>query len=308
MNLVDFRKLGIAPTGVDDDWLADVERHGLPRPVWSQSSEGALVRVTARLAGHGAFDWWIDPARDHGVVRTRVELQGRIIGEREFSLKQVDGVWFPSRVEFYRYGDGGTRADGPSRVIEFLGVEWNRPEHPREFRPDDIGVEPGARISAQDPGASSGTWNGAQVVDPMEFLLDVRAGRAHWGPTVASELMARGAVLQMATVQGESGDARPAPTRSKTSNDAAPGDPPRSDARDAGVPGPVSPADDARSTGNAPSDGSGRDASKNRTSTSRRDAPLSFNSSSNHVWHALRERAPHLYRRAWMRSQLWRDR
>lgn len=103
--------------------------------------------------------------------------------------QKVDGVWFPRTVQFYAkaYRDG----TNPKTTLTIRAVEFNRPEHPSEFTPEDIGIVPGVtgieRRDANGTPVDSGVYDNGQFVRIKEYFrrkeerLQIAAGQA---PTV----------------------------------------------------------------------------------------------------------------------------
>lgn len=171
----DVRVLGSNPWSYYKDVETFARDSGLKTPTYSERREGDLYVVTADL-GEAQAKWWIDPEKDWSVTRTQILTDETVRFEQVFTIAydKYDRIWFPSKVEEYRRAAGGT---APSRVIEILGVEFNRPEHKPELTPADIGVEPGMHVVYQnhDP-VDGGSWDGERVLKSSEFSAKHAAG------------------------------------------------------------------------------------------------------------------------------------
>lgn len=154
-----------------------------------EASEGLTKVVADGFQDGKATDvrrvWWIDESKDDSVVRTQTFYKGKEVGDTRFWLERQDGFWYPRRVEERTGNDLETL-----RVVEIFHAEFNRPEHPREFGPADIGIEPGTQVTYQEPDGSvrSRFWDGSDVVPAREWYDRLERGEAHLGPNVAREV------------------------------------------------------------------------------------------------------------------------
>jgi len=140
---------------------------------FTERVEGGLVVVTEVCKGWKC-EWWIDPQRDWNAVRVRAEFANGRWGESRSTLKQFDGLWFPERIEFF---ESDWRAgQEPQTVVQVYQAEFNRPEHPRSFTPEDIGITSGTLLSVRDEKLESfnelGVYNGREVV-PMSTHMNM---------------------------------------------------------------------------------------------------------------------------------------
>ena len=138
---------------------------------FTERVEGELVVVTQVCEGWKC-EWWIDPQRGWNAVRVRAEFARGGWGESRSSLKQFDGLWFPERVEFFSsdWKDG----QEPVERVWVYRAEFNRPEHPRTFRPDDIGITRGTQVNVRDenlrPFNEPGVYDGREVVPMSRYM------------------------------------------------------------------------------------------------------------------------------------------
>jgi hypothetical protein len=184
-DVLDIRRMGINPVAGDQLYDDFVRAAGRPPVTYSTSEEDGLTVVSAPTSA-GGVRWWIDPEKNWNVVRTAVYRGEQMLGERRFELQEIDGIWFPRRMEHFAYGDGPT--DTPRTVLEVHFAEFNRPEHPQVLLPQHIGVEPGMWITYQDGKTPGGIFDGAGIVDPGDFLRRLARGEARRGPTVSREI------------------------------------------------------------------------------------------------------------------------
>ena len=143
-----------------------------PERVYEETVEDGLHIVTIRR-DDTVIRYWIDPQRGWQPVRMRTEFKGRLHGESRSSLRKFDGIWFPERVEFYR----GDHEDGqePASVVRVYSATFNRPEHPRQLTPNDIGLTTAYNVIIHDADLheiANGWWDGEKVV----LVGELRAG------------------------------------------------------------------------------------------------------------------------------------
>lgn len=186
----DIRTVGLNPvlnTRTLEEHVAGVP--GLRLEYSSSIGADGLQVVTAQLYEHdvrgGRLVWWIDPSKDWSVVGTQNLFATGKGTTREFKLDKVDGVWFPTRI---RTSDADTGQLFGELVV--LSAEFNHPEHPSEFSPSDIGIEPGTLVTyREDDGAyTSKYWDGQEAVTPESWFTRVARGEVKYGPNVAREL------------------------------------------------------------------------------------------------------------------------
>ena len=135
-----------------------------PDRVYEETVEDGLHIVTIRH-DDTVTRFWIDPRRGWQPVRRRTEFKGRLYGEAHSTLRKFDGLWFPERVEFYR----GDHEDGrePASVVRVYSATFNRPEHPRQITPNDVGLTRAHVITVRGSDfheMAHGWWDGEQVV------------------------------------------------------------------------------------------------------------------------------------------------
>jgi hypothetical protein len=188
-DLFDWRQVGLNPVSLDRSWDATVQEsieQGAPPPEYSVRVEEGLQIVTAR-ALESEVTWWIDPQRGWNVVRTAFAHAGKPMSEQRITLREFDGRWFPACVEEVSPAAGESE---PRRVWEVLYAEFNRPSHPQELGPADIGVEPGRPVRVyerQDALPQRAYWDGLNLVSADEFAQRVRAGERFEGPARVRE-------------------------------------------------------------------------------------------------------------------------
>lgn len=183
--LHDLRRLGLDPVAFGHDIEAECREHGLPAPEYETTIEDGLYVVTTAI-GPGQIRWWIDPDRGWSVVRSAVSRDGQETSSTHFSLSQTEGVWFPQEIEHTRHTASGHTL---TTVITILSTEFNRPEHPQELTPADIGVEPGMTLNYQDrDDVTQSVWDGQRPISPEEYTAALKDGSLKRGPTVEREL------------------------------------------------------------------------------------------------------------------------
>jgi hypothetical protein len=183
--LHDLRRLGLDPVTLGQDIEEVCRANGLPTPQYETAVENGLHVVTAAF-GPGQVRWWIDPERGWNVVRSAVLREGHETSSMQLAVAQVDGVWFPAEAEYIR-----RLADGRELSTTFimLSTEFNRPEHPQELTPADIGVEPGTNLTYQDrDDVGPAIWDGQTAISPEEYAARLKEGTLKRGPTVERAL------------------------------------------------------------------------------------------------------------------------
>ncbi len=180
--LPDLRTLGIDPTGSKDLQFEERVVKTGATVAYREEKDGDLWRVTADASdGKSQYVWWIDPSRGWNVVRMRAIGEGDVWYEHRITLKRMDGVWFPRRIQRFH----GPAEDGNVIYdLEILRAEINRPEHPKRFTPNDIGVEPGMVIANRKTGITD-VWDGEKPLDQVEFTSRLARGELQLGPTLA---------------------------------------------------------------------------------------------------------------------------
>ena len=182
------RTFGVAfgvPYQEPDNFWQGIQGAGVRQ--WREARDGELQRVTIDTE-KGTITWWLDPARGGQPVRSALTDTTKTIWESVSTLAEFDGVWYPTRIETYTHDYQEGRE--PVIVIEVLHAEFNRPEHPRRFRPADIGVEPGMIVERLPPvfGGEIEMWDGERPVPASEFGERMVAGELERGPTNAAAL------------------------------------------------------------------------------------------------------------------------
>lgn len=183
-SLHDWRRVGLNPITLDGDLDETLERINYP-PLKYESEEVDGLQVVTGASKGSMVKWWIDPEKDWAIVRTEVFQDGKKIGERRFTLRfdPYDGLWFPRRVELYRLAAGDIE---PSSVMETQSAAFNRPDHPMELTPADIGVEVGTSVAFQDRDPPvSGYWDGEKAIPFAELMERIQSGELTMGPAVA---------------------------------------------------------------------------------------------------------------------------
>lgn len=170
----DYRMLGMSFELPFDDGLArfrlglgaggEFEVHR-----WEEGS-----RVTWRI-GEYTQQWYLKESAEWQPVRVNVQKNGAVIAECRSQYVQVDGVWFPRRVEYYLHDDD-TGGLALRNSYEIERVELNRPELRRCFSPADLGIQPGCTVFWEDERGAEDIriWNGTALVT-QELFAEQRA-------------------------------------------------------------------------------------------------------------------------------------
>jgi hypothetical protein len=181
-SMKDIRALGIYPTSNSLEFTQGFStlagNPSDPLVEWSQETLDDLEIVHARSAAGAKIAWYLNPERGWNAERVVYDT-GYGLWEAVSSLANFDGVWFPEETRYYRNG----------RLTETIIVRsaaLNRPEDPKKFTLNDLGLEPGSSVAAQNLPPVSGkdlrTWNGEAIVPFESWSDDVKAGRRVVGP------------------------------------------------------------------------------------------------------------------------------
>jgi hypothetical protein len=169
----DMRLLGVFPRGFrGPHYKAPGE--GSTDCTFRERREGELVVVTRECKNGWHTEWWIDPQRGWNPVRVRVTRADQSWLETRSTLKQFDGIWFPEKVE--DYNSEWKEGKEPQETIQVYEAEFNHPEHPRRFTPEDIGITRGTLLSVRDDKLETfnelGVYDGREVV-PMSTYMNM---------------------------------------------------------------------------------------------------------------------------------------
>lgn len=185
--VIDLRTIASNPGTPFEPDVDEVARGANRGLRYSIANEGAFRVVTAEVLDkdnlEGRFEWWIDPAKGGCVVKTATYVGSRQIGETTFDLVEWDGVWFPQRIELRGTGD----EPGVRWSLDVIAAEFNRPEHPKELTPNDIGVEVGMIVLLNGEGGiprGNKRWDGQKLADFEDVFWRVQAGELVLGPTM----------------------------------------------------------------------------------------------------------------------------
>lgn len=185
--LYNWRNIGLNPlrSGQDlDEYLAKIGATPLTYDVRIEGNQQVVTGHTRRDGGEVEYRWHVDPARGWNITRTEVYKDDRpvIVTEYDPKLSFQDGLWFPSKIEVYGFPDGHKQLRQTTKIYT---AQFNRPEHPDELTPLDIGLEVGTSILSQDREAyPSGVWDGQTTISPEEFAHRVQSGELEIGPGV----------------------------------------------------------------------------------------------------------------------------
>jgi len=179
---IDIRAAGLLPKFFDTRFRDALWAYPSDHPPrsYSTKAEGNVHIVTADLGDRRSIIWHIDRGRGWNPVRVTLTREGKVVRKSISTLKKFGGTWFPSKVEYYTHS-----LVEPIQIITVRSASFNRPDHPRRFTPNDIGLEPGVVVEVQKTGAEAMVWDGEKCVPTMAFYEDVKAGRKKVGPNMA---------------------------------------------------------------------------------------------------------------------------
>lgn len=167
MEILHIRSLG-ASSGLCSQDIQDVlyrEGGSVAPAEYMETVEDGLHVVTAKIGDDTVRQWWVDPARGWNVIRTTYDVDGERLLELRAGLAQFDGVWFPETISVYnrQWCDGKE----PFETLQVSRAEFNRPEHPQDFTPADIGMHTGMMVNIRSgtlEEVGHGVFDGTKVV------------------------------------------------------------------------------------------------------------------------------------------------
>lgn len=180
----DIRYIGISPTSgsLHADVGFDII-YGEQRPHelvgWQQekNKDGDYI-VTAEYKSGMKVIWQIDPQRGWNAEGVAVEADGRTVREVVCSLRKFGNTWLPETATYYRNGE-------VTEIIRIKTARLNEPGDPAGFTGNDLGLEPGINLVAQNFPVKLGKppiWNGDAIAEWDDWVRDVKAGVRQWGP------------------------------------------------------------------------------------------------------------------------------
>lgn len=200
VTLADPRTIGLA-SAMSFAELSDVmspAKFG-QNPRWRLGREGELICVSL-VVDDASIKRWIDPTRGWNLVRIEYQ-RGEEHRVAHIELRKFDDIWFPSVVRVL----SGPKLDAVRETIQVVSAEFNRPDHPSDFTPADIGIDDGASVELWDNqnsvierGVVQGdrfvSWtsledrvrartdaqNGAEVLDPSRVREVLRKPESLW--------------------------------------------------------------------------------------------------------------------------------
>lgn len=97
--------------------------------------------------GHRETEWWIDVARGPEVFQMRgsyvnAEGDARVFCDITSEVEQVDGHWWPRRLDYHHSYQGKDRTG----VVMFENIEFDRPEHAQTLDADILEIPLGTRV------------------------------------------------------------------------------------------------------------------------------------------------------------------
>lgn len=143
---------------------------------YSEYEEDGLIVVTGQRDGGAVRQWWIDPRRGWNPVRVRYLSTHGWWSESRSTLEQLDGVWFPEKVEYYTslWKDG----EQPRTTYTVHDAKFNHPDQPHDFTPADIGIVEGTileQLNEMRRFVAQGTFNGHDFVPFKQYVDDLVA-------------------------------------------------------------------------------------------------------------------------------------
>lgn len=166
MHYRNLRDLGFEPTAafstVDTWYRTTPEKYEVERL-------SDRVLVTAHWSNGFDVQWTLDPNQGMQPVETSTLSNGSEVGGCTTTYQKVDDVWFPKTASFYHRGS-------LQATFTVLDAEFNRPDHPQELTPKDLGLIPGIQVSHQE--RENMAWTGEELIPLIDWLHLVQEGKA----------------------------------------------------------------------------------------------------------------------------------
>ncbi|GIK15955.1 MAG: hypothetical protein BroJett003_09190 [Planctomycetota bacterium] len=125
------------------------------------------VTVTGHWDNGMSVRWTLDPGKGMQPVRVEMLSGSEVLGACDSEYEEFDGLWFPKRCTFSHRGS-------TTVTIGVLSAEFNRPEHPKELTPKDLGMVPGVQI--HHPERGNVAWTGEELIPLEDWLRMASAG------------------------------------------------------------------------------------------------------------------------------------
>ncbi|MBE7456477.1 MAG: hypothetical protein KJ057_12190 [Phycisphaerae bacterium] len=125
------------------------------------------VTVTGHWDNGMSVRWTLDPEKGMQPVRVEMLSGSEVLGACDTEYEQFDGLWFPKQCTFSHRGS-------TTVTISVLSAEFNRPEHPKELTPKDLGMVPGTQVSHTS--LQQTAWTGEKLIPLIDWLNMAEAG------------------------------------------------------------------------------------------------------------------------------------
>lgn len=174
-DIKDARAIGIFSTS------ESIERPLASRGAWESTSdpvvsyeerrEGDAVIVRGEHRSGSITEWTLAPDKGWNAVRIESEGSNGTCTSVENELRKFGDVWLPEEAVYRRNGL-------VEAIVKVEDASLNRPEDPREFTPNDIGLEPGIHVASQTAplGSRIQIWNGEEISEADRYHREVKEG------------------------------------------------------------------------------------------------------------------------------------
>ncbi|MCK6465501.1 MAG: hypothetical protein L6Q93_11780 [Phycisphaerae bacterium] len=125
------------------------------------------VTVTGHWDNGMSVRWTLDPEKGMQPVRVEMLSGSEVLGACETEYEQFDGLWFPRHCTFSHRGS-------TTVTIGVLSAEFNRPDHPQELTPKDLGMVPGTQVAHTS--LQQTAWTGEKLIPLIDWLNMAEAG------------------------------------------------------------------------------------------------------------------------------------
>ena len=160
-----IRDLGFEPTPALS--TVDAFFRQLPKHYDAAEHREDRVVVTGHWDNGMSVRWTLDPEKGMQPVRVEMLSGSEVLGACETEYEQFDGLWFPRHCTFSHRGS-------TTVTIGVLSAEFNRPDHPQELTPKDLGMVPGTQVAHTS--LQQTAWTGEKLIPLIDWLNMAEAG------------------------------------------------------------------------------------------------------------------------------------
>jgi len=154
-----------------------------PVTEWNEQIDGPVHVITGTTRSGATITWYINAERDWNAERIEYRTS-YAQWDMVASLRQWDGVWFPEETRYYVNGK-------LKEKVVVTHAKLDQTKAARSFQPDDIGIESGYPVMAQNLPPASGPnlrrWGGDRIITHAEYVKEVKANPAKLNPKLREQ-------------------------------------------------------------------------------------------------------------------------